>query len=212
MAGTINKVILIGHLGDNVKVHYFDGGGSVGRFPLATNESYTNKTTGEKVTNTEWHNIVVRNKAAEICEKYLTKGDKIYLEGRIKNRKWQGEKGEDRYTTEIIVNEFLKLKPLQLEDRAEIFYQFLRDIKKEYNTFEIDEGDVQLYLRFHTKEKIKFKQYYMTDRLREYAFMVEHIKETTANKALRPLSYFYGIYKKSNLKNRTLKEIDENLV
>jgi len=106
MAGTINKVILIGHLGDNVKVHYFDGGGSVGRFPLATNESYTNKTTGEKVTNTEWHNIVVRNKAAEICEKYLTKGDKIYLEGRIKNRKWQGEKGEDRYTTEIIVNEF----------------------------------------------------------------------------------------------------------
>ncbi len=106
MAGTINKVILIGHLGDNVKVHYFDGGGSVGRFPLATNESYTNKTTGEKVTNTEWHNIVIRNKAAEICEKYLTKGDKIYLEGRIKNRKWQGEKGEDRYTTEIIVNEF----------------------------------------------------------------------------------------------------------
>ncbi|MDG2396884.1 MAG: single-stranded DNA-binding protein [Flavobacteriaceae bacterium] len=106
MAGTINKVILIGHLGDNVKVHYFDGGGSVGRFPLATNESYTNKTTGEKVTNTDWHNIVVRNKAAEICEKYLTKGDKIYLEGRIKNRKWQGEKGEDRYTTEIIVNEF----------------------------------------------------------------------------------------------------------
>ena len=106
MAGTINKVILIGHLGDNVKVHYFDGGESVGRFPLATNESYTNKTTGEKVTNTDWHNIVVRNKAAEICEKYLTKGDKIYLEGRIKNRKWQGEKGEDRYTTEIIVNEF----------------------------------------------------------------------------------------------------------
>jgi single-strand DNA-binding protein len=106
MAGTINKVILIGHLGDNVKVHYFDGGGSVGIFPLATNESYTNKTTGEKVTNTDWHNIVVRNKAAEICEKYLTKGDKIYLEGRIKNRKWQGEKGEDRYTTEIIVNEF----------------------------------------------------------------------------------------------------------
>ena len=74
--------------------------------PLATNESYTNKSTGDKVTNTEWHNIVVRNKAAEICEKYLSKGDKIYLEGRIKNRKWSGEDGIERYTTEINVNEF----------------------------------------------------------------------------------------------------------
>ena len=92
------------------------------------------------------------------------------------------------------------------------FMDFAFHIKKEYNTFEIDEGDVQLYLRFYTKEKIKFKQYYMTDRLREYAFMVEHIKETTASKVLRPLSYFYGIYKKSNLKDRTLKEIKENLV
>ena len=106
MAGTINKVILIGHLGDNVKVHYFDGGGSVGRFPLATNESYTNKTTGEKVTNTDWHNIVLRNKAAEICEKYLSKGDKVYVEGKLRTRKWQGEDGVDKYTTEVNVDEF----------------------------------------------------------------------------------------------------------
>ena len=74
----------------NPKSKYFDGGGSLCRFPLATNEVYSNKNTGEKVTNTEWHNIVVRNKLAEVCEKYLTKGDKIYLEGRIKNRKWHG--------------------------------------------------------------------------------------------------------------------------
>lgn len=106
MSGTLNKVMLIGHLGDDVKIHYFDGGGSIGRFPLATNESYVNKSTGEKVTNTEWHNIVVRNKAAEICEKYLSKGDRIYVEGRIKNRKWTGEDGVDRYSTEINVNEF----------------------------------------------------------------------------------------------------------
>jgi len=106
MSGTLNKVMLIGHLGDNVKMHYFDGGGSIGRFPLATNESYVNKTSGEKITNTEWHNIVVRNKAAEVCEKYLTKGDKIYIEGRIKTRKWTGEDGNDRYSTEINVNEF----------------------------------------------------------------------------------------------------------
>jgi len=103
MAGTINKVILIGHLGDEVKMHYFEGGNSIGRFPIATNESYTNKQTGEKVTTTEWHNIVVRNKLAEICEKYLHKGDKVYCEGRIKTRQWEDETGNKRYTTEIHV-------------------------------------------------------------------------------------------------------------
>ena len=91
MAGTLNKVMLIGHLGDEVKVHYFEGGGAIGRFPVATNESYTNKQTSEKVVTTEWHNIVVRNKLAEICEKYLKKGDKVYCEGRIKTRQWEQE-------------------------------------------------------------------------------------------------------------------------
>ena len=77
MAGTVNKVILIGHLGDEVKMHFFEGGNSIGRFPLATNETYTNRQTGERVTNTDWHNIVVRNKLAELCEKYLTKYTKF---------------------------------------------------------------------------------------------------------------------------------------
>ncbi len=104
MAGTINKVILIGHLGDEVKMHYFEGGNSIGRFPIATNESYTNRQTGERITNTDWHNIVVRNKLAEICEKYLTKGDKVYLEGRIKNRQYEVD-GQKRYTTEIHVQD-----------------------------------------------------------------------------------------------------------
>ena len=106
MNGTLNKVMLIGHLGDDVKMHYFDSGGCIGRFPLATNEVYTNKTSGEKVTNTDWHNVVVRNKAAEICEKYLSKGDKIYIEGRIKTRKWQDQDQKDRYTTEVNADEF----------------------------------------------------------------------------------------------------------
>ena len=104
MAGTVNKVILIGHLGDEVKMHYFDGGNSIGRFPIATNESYTNKQTGEKVTTTDWHNIVVRNKLAEICEKYLTKGDKVYVEGKLKNRQWEQD-GVKRYATEVHVND-----------------------------------------------------------------------------------------------------------
>ncbi len=102
----MNKVMLIGHLGDEVKLHYFEGGNCIGRFPIATNETYTNKQTGEKVTTTEWHNIVVRNKAAEICEKYLSKGDKIYVEGRLKTRQWQGEDGQTKYTTEIHVQDF----------------------------------------------------------------------------------------------------------
>lgn len=106
MSGTLNKVMLIGHLGDEVKLHYFDDKNCVGRFPLATNETYTNKQTNERVTNTEWHNIVVRNKAAEICEKYLSKGDKVYIEGRLKTRKWQDDQGKDRYSTEIQCTDF----------------------------------------------------------------------------------------------------------
>jgi single-strand DNA-binding protein len=106
MSGTLNKVMLIGHLGDDVKMHYFDDKNCVGRFPLATNETYTSKQTNERISNTEWHNIVVRNKAAEICEKYLSKGDRIYVEGRIKTRKWTDDKGVERYSTEIQCTDF----------------------------------------------------------------------------------------------------------
>ena len=111
MTGTLNKVMLIGHTGEDVKLHYFEGGGVIGRFPLATNESYLNKSTEEKVTNTEWHSIVVRNKAAEICEQYLKKGDKVYIEGRIKSRKWQDEAGNDKFTFEIQCTDFTFLSP-----------------------------------------------------------------------------------------------------
>jgi single-strand DNA-binding protein len=108
MAGSVNKVILIGNLGDAVKMHYFDDKNSVGRFPIATSESYTNKQTGEKVTTTDWHNIVVRNKLAEICDKYLSKGDKVYLEGKLKNKQWEQD-GVKRYATEVIVTEITML-------------------------------------------------------------------------------------------------------
>ena len=106
MNGTLNKVMLIGYLGEDVKMHYFEGGNCIGRFQLATNEVYINKTTNEKITSTEWHNLVVRNKAAEICEKFLSKGDKIYVEGRIKSRQWQAEDGSVKFTSEIQVTEF----------------------------------------------------------------------------------------------------------
>ncbi|WP_142784263.1 single-stranded DNA-binding protein [Changchengzhania lutea] len=116
MSGTLNKVMLIGHLGDEVKMHYFEGGGCIGRFPLATNETYTSKQTNERVTNTEWHNIVVRNKGAEICEKYLSKGDKVYIEGRLKTRKWQDDKGNDRYSTEVQCIDFTFLSTKKESD------------------------------------------------------------------------------------------------
>lgn len=94
-----NKVILIGNLGEDVKTKTFDNGNKVSNFSLATSETYTNKQ-GEKVTDTEWHNIVVRNKLSDICEKYLSKGDKIYLEGKIKQRSYEKD-GIKNYVTEI---------------------------------------------------------------------------------------------------------------
>ncbi len=119
MAGTVNKVILVGHLGDKVKMHFFEGGNAIGRFPLATNETYTNRQTGERISNTDWHNIVVRNKLAEICEKYLTKGDKVYVEGRIKNRQYEVD-GQKRYTTEIHVQEMTFLTTKKDPNEANI--------------------------------------------------------------------------------------------
>ena len=109
MAG-VNKVILLGNLGRDPEVRHLDNGRAVANFSIATSETYKNKA-GEKVTNTEWHNIVVRNKAAEICEKYLKKGDKIYIEGRLKTRKWQDDQGRERYSTEIQCTEFTFLTP-----------------------------------------------------------------------------------------------------
>lgn len=107
MNGTLNKVTLIGHLGDDLKIHYFEKGNCIARCPLATHEVHINKTTNEKITNTEWHQIVFRNKMAEFCEKRLSKGDKIYVEGKIKSRQWQSSDGQMRHTTEIIVSEFM---------------------------------------------------------------------------------------------------------
>ncbi|MCB0447957.1 MAG: single-stranded DNA-binding protein [Gelidibacter sp.] len=102
---SLNKVMLIGNLGDDIKMHHFDNGNCIGNFPLATNESYKDKD-GNKVDKTEWHNIVVRNKTAEIMEKYLKKGDQVYVEGKIATEKWQDDKGADRYTTKIHVFNF----------------------------------------------------------------------------------------------------------
>ena len=109
MSGSLNKVMLIGNLGDDIKMHHFEDGGCIGRFPIATNENYTNKQTGEKVMNTEWHNIVVWRKLAEIAENYLRKGSQIYLEGKLRTRSWDDPQGNKRYTTEVVADTFTML-------------------------------------------------------------------------------------------------------
>ena len=101
MAG-INKVILVGNLGKDPEVRYLEGGTAVANFPIATSETYKDRTSGEKKTTTEWHNIVLWRGLAEIAEKYLKKGSQIYLEGKLRTRQWQDKDGNNRYTTEIV--------------------------------------------------------------------------------------------------------------
>ena len=107
MAG-VNKVILIGNLGKDPEVKYLDSGVAVANFSLATTESYKNKE-GERVSQTEWHNIVLWRGLAEITEKYLKKGNSVYIEGKIRSRKWEDKEGNTRYTTEILADNMTML-------------------------------------------------------------------------------------------------------
>lgn len=109
MARGINKVILVGNLGADPEVRYMPSGGAVANLRLATSESWKDKNTGENVEQTEWHRIVLYNRLAEIAGEYLRKGSKIYVEGSLKTRKWQGQDGQDRYTTEIVGREMQML-------------------------------------------------------------------------------------------------------
>lgn len=97
----VNKVILIGTLGKDPETKTFQNGGSLTQFSIATSEAWTDKASGEKKEQTEWHNIVLQNKLGEIAQQYLKKGSKVYIEGKLRTRKWQDQNGQDRYTTEI---------------------------------------------------------------------------------------------------------------
>ncbi len=98
----INKVIIVGNLGKDPEVRHFEGGSSVASFPVATSESYTDKKTNERKTVTEWHNISLWGGLAGVAEKYLKKGNQVYIEGSLRTRKWQDKDGNDRYTTDIV--------------------------------------------------------------------------------------------------------------
>jgi len=101
----VNKVILIGNLGQDPEVRYMPNGNAVANCSIATSESWKDKQTGEQRERTEWHRVVFFGKLAEIVGQYLKKGSKIYVEGRLQTRKWQGQDGQDRYTTEVVVDQ-----------------------------------------------------------------------------------------------------------
>ena len=109
MARGINKVILIGNLGQDPETRYMPSGGAVTNFTLATNESWKDKQTGEQKDRTEWHKVAMFGRLAEIAAEYLRKGSQVYVEGRLQTRKWQDRDGNDRYTTEIVANEMQML-------------------------------------------------------------------------------------------------------
>ena len=111
MAGSVNKVILIGNLGKAPEVRHLENGAVVANFPIATSESYTDKNTGQRVDQTEWHNIVLWRGLAEVAEKYLHKGSKVYIEGKLKTRQWQDKDGNNRYTTEVVGDQMTMLTP-----------------------------------------------------------------------------------------------------
>lgn len=108
MAG-VNKVILVGNLGADPEIRHLQNGASVANFRIATSETYKDKTTGERREQTEWHSLVAWRGLAEITEKYLRKGSKVYVEGKLRTRQWQDKDGNTKYTTEIHVDEMTML-------------------------------------------------------------------------------------------------------
>ena len=105
----VNKVILVGNLGQDPEVRYMPNGNAVTNISVATSESWKDKSTGADQERTEWHRVVMFRRLAEIAGEYLRKGSKVYIEGKLRTRKWQGQNGQDRYTTEIIADEMQML-------------------------------------------------------------------------------------------------------
>jgi len=116
MAG-INKVILVGNLGAKPEIKYASNGNAISNLSIATSESWTDKSTGQKQERTEWHRVSLFGKVAEIAGQYLDKGSKVYVEGKLQTRKWQDQNGQDRYTTEVVVSGFNGT--LQMLDRRD---------------------------------------------------------------------------------------------
>jgi len=118
MNGTVNKVILIGNLGKDPEIRRLENGAIVASFSIATSESFTDKNSGEKKEITDWHDIVLWRGLAEIAEKFIRKGTKIYVEGKLKKRSWQDKEGNTKYNTEVIGEELTILSRLETSDKT----------------------------------------------------------------------------------------------
>lgn len=119
MAG-VNKVILVGNLGADPEIRHLENGTPVASLRIATSETYKDRTTGERKTLTEWHNVVLWRGLAEVAEKYLKKGNLVYVEGKIRTRSWQGEDGNNRYTTEIVADNLTMLGGRQAVETSNV--------------------------------------------------------------------------------------------
>mgnify|MGYP006185025273 CR=1 FL=1 len=117
MSGSVNKVILIGNLGKDPEIRRLENGAVVANFSIATSETYVDRTTGERKDNTDWHNIVVWRGLAEVVEKYVKKGIKVYVEGKLRTRSWTDQTGATRYTTEVVADELTILTPRNDQER-----------------------------------------------------------------------------------------------
>eukprot|EP01036_Dinobryon_divergens_P046271 gene46271-61881_t len=107
MAGSVNKVIIVGNLGRDPEVRSFQNGGKVVNLRIATSETWRDKSSGERKERTEWHSVAIFNEnIAKVAEQYLKKGSKVYVEGQLETRKWQDQSGQDRYTTEVVIRPY----------------------------------------------------------------------------------------------------------
>ena len=147
MNGSVNKVILIGNLGRDPEVKKLDNGATLASFSIATSESYTDKHTGEKIENTDWHDIVLWRGLAEVAEKFLKKGTKIFVEGRLKKRSWQDREGNTRYNVEIIGDEMTILSRSDVKEKVKSPYTVEKN-NQEISTLKNMEHDPEDILPF----------------------------------------------------------------
>ena len=144
MSGSVNKVILIGNLGKDPEIRRLENGAVLASFSLATSESYTDKQSGEKKEITDWHDVVLWRGLAEVAEKYLHKGTKIYVEGKLKKKSWQDKEGNTRYNIEIIGDEMTILSRLENKENTSAPYRHEDNKPAVENLPDLtsDEGDV----------------------------------------------------------------------
>lgn len=122
MAGSVNKVILVGNLGKDPEIRYLENGVSVARFPIATSETFTDKNSGDKREITDWHTIVLWRGLAKIAESYLKKGMKVYIEGKLKTRSWQDENQQTKYATEVVADQMIMLSKAETSQDSQKDY------------------------------------------------------------------------------------------